>query len=73
MATKSDETPVERYADSLALPDMEGDIEALPLYAGQSTGLVGTAPSAGEVVETLVEEAHAALARTDTLRGGDGS
>jgi nitronate monooxygenase len=65
VATKDDDTPVERYADSLALPDMEGDIEALPLYAGQSTGLVGTAPAASEVVETLVEETHAALTRTD--------
>jgi nitronate monooxygenase len=71
VASDADDVPVERYADSLATPDMEGDVEALPLYAGQSTGQVETAPSATTVVETLVEETHAALTRADTLSLGD--
>lgn len=68
VATKANDTPVERYADSLALPDMKGDVEALPLYAGQSSGLIETAPAATTVIETLVEETHTALTRTETLR-----
>lgn len=56
-------TPVERYADSLAIPEMEGDIEALPLYAGQSTGLITTAPSAATIVERLARETENALDR----------
>lgn len=69
VATRVDGTPVERYADSLAVPGMEGDVEALPLYAGQSAGLIRTAPSAATVIESLIEETHAALSRVDTLRG----
>jgi nitronate monooxygenase len=59
-------TPIRRYEDSLATPDATGDVEELPLYAGQSSGLVPDVRSAGSVVDTLAAEAHAAVRdRTD--------
>lgn len=57
----ADGTPVRRYEDSLALPGMSGDVEELPLYAGQSAGLTRDVQPAGEVVASLVEETVDAL------------
>jgi nitronate monooxygenase/enoyl-[acyl-carrier protein] reductase II len=54
--------PVPRYADTIPLPGMSGDLEALALYAGQSAGLVGDVPSVAEVVRRLVEQAAVVLA-----------
>ncbi len=59
---------VRRYEDSLAVPGMKGDVEALPLYAGQSVGLTRTVQSADELVATLTEETMAALERVDGFR-----
>lgn len=56
--------PVRRYEDSLAVPGMDGDIEALPLYAGQSAGLVHRTRSATETVSNLVDETIRALENT---------
>jgi len=44
------------------LAGMTGDVEALPHYAGQSTGLAQDVRPAGEVVARLVSDARAALA-----------
>ncbi|RBI59803.1 nitronate monooxygenase [halophilic archaeon] len=54
-------TPVRRYEDSLATPSMNGDVEELPLYAGQSVGLTQQVQPADEVVATLTDEALEAL------------
>jgi nitronate monooxygenase len=56
-----DAEPVRRYEDSLATPDATGDVEELPLYAGQSSGLVSDVHSAANVVETLASEARDAI------------
>lgn len=56
--------PIERYADSLAVPETTGDVEALPLYAGQSAGLIDMSPSASAVIEELATETNDALERT---------
>ncbi|MFC6973703.1 NAD(P)H-dependent flavin oxidoreductase [Halomicroarcula sp. GCM10025709] len=53
--------PVERYADLPPIEGVEGDIEALPHYAGQSVGLTDDVPAAGAVVDALVGEARTAL------------
>lgn len=50
--------PIERYGDDLPMEGVEGDLEALALYAGQSAGLTDEVQPAGEVVEELVEEAE---------------
>lgn len=63
IAETDDGTPVRRYEDSLAVPDMSGDIEELPLYAGQSAGLTHEVQPANELVMTLAEETVEALKR----------
>ncbi|WP_254543401.1 NAD(P)H-dependent flavin oxidoreductase [Halomarina pelagica] len=55
--------PVERYGDDVALPGMTGDVEALALYAGQSSGLTNDVRPAAAIVEGIVAEARAALDR----------
>lgn len=61
VAREGDGSPIERYEDALATPDVEGDVEEVPLYAGQSAGLVGDRRPAAAVVESLTEEAAAVL------------
>lgn len=46
-----------RYSDSPPQPGMSGDVEALPMYAGQSIGLVGDIAPAGEIIRRLVDDA----------------
>lgn len=50
-------------ADVFAAAAEQRDTEYTALYAGQSTGLVHDLPGAAEVVERLVREAEAVLAR----------
>jgi len=63
VATVDDGTPVHRYEDSLAVPDVAGDVEELPLYAGQSAGLTDEVKSADELVADLADETIEALER----------
>jgi len=65
VARTPDGTPVRRYEDSLAVPDMQGDVEELPLYAGQSAGLTHEVLPAGELVRSLAAETVDALDRVD--------
>jgi hypothetical protein len=51
-----------RYDDMIPLRGMEGDLEAMALYSGQSAGLVRTSGPAAEMVTALIAEATAALA-----------
>ena len=55
--------PVRRYEDSLAVPGMSGDVEALPLYAGQSAGLTDEVRPAATLVKSLADETTLALER----------
>jgi nitronate monooxygenase len=52
--------PVPRYAVNLPRIDVEGDIEALAMYAGQGVGAIAAEEAAGEIVERF---AYAALRR----------
>lgn len=61
IATWDDGWPVHRYESSSARDGVTGDIEALPLWAGQSVGLVDDVLPAGEIVRRLAEGAAAAL------------
>jgi nitronate monooxygenase len=56
-----DGRPVERYGDDIPVTGMEGDLEAMALYAGQSAGGVEAVRPAGAVLETLVEEARTSI------------
>ena len=45
-----------RYSDAFAGLDVEGDVEGLPLYAGQSAGFVDEIEPAGKIVQKIVDE-----------------
>ena len=48
--------PILRYSDTLALPGMKGNLEALALYAGQSVGLVNNLEFSTNIIATLIQE-----------------
>ena len=56
-----DGLPVHRYQSSSAMDGVTGDIDALPLWAGQSVGLIREVLPAGEIVRRIADEAVAAL------------
>ena len=49
-------TPVVRYSSSLPLEGLQGDAEALALYAGQSVGLVKDIQPAASIMQRLKRE-----------------
>jgi NAD(P)H-dependent flavin oxidoreductase YrpB (nitropropane dioxygenase family) len=55
--------PIARYTIATASSHVEGDIDALALYAGQGVGLVRRTQSAAEIVKEIVEGAHQAIER----------
>jgi nitronate monooxygenase/enoyl-[acyl-carrier protein] reductase II len=55
-----------RYAPGVAGPEFDGDIEYAPLWAGESSTVVGDVKPAGEIVRDLVRDAAAALAQPPT-------
>ena len=61
LATASDGRTFLRYDDMMPLRGMEGDLEAMALYAGQSAALVRTSDPAADIVRALMAEATAAL------------
>jgi nitronate monooxygenase len=66
VATLPDGTPVPRYSEIPPLPGMQGDLECLVHYAGQSAGLVSRVRPAAEIVRELADDA------ARVLRGGAG-
>lgn len=65
VAETDDGVPIRRYEDSLATAGMTGNVEELPLYAGQSAGLTHEVQPADELVATLTDEAIEALGKLD--------
>jgi NAD(P)H-dependent flavin oxidoreductase YrpB (nitropropane dioxygenase family) len=55
--------PIVRYQSCAPNTDTEGDIDALPLWAGQSVGLVSKRQSAGEIIREIADEARLILRR----------
>jgi NAD(P)H-dependent flavin oxidoreductase YrpB (nitropropane dioxygenase family) len=55
--------PIVRYQSHTPGPDVEGDIDAMSLWAGQSVGLVSKLQSAGDIVREIADEAQAILRR----------
>ncbi len=53
----SPDRPVERYSYYMPAPIMEGDLEPLAHYAGQSAGLVKNKKSVHEILDEVIEEA----------------
>ena len=67
VAQNADGTPILRYSDVIPLPNTRGNVESLPLYAGQSVGLITRVQSARVIVRQLMEETRQALARLAAL------
>jgi len=59
--------PIERYGDDLPVKGAEGDLEALALYAGQSSGLTDEVRPAAAVLKELVAETEARIERLSSL------
>jgi nitronate monooxygenase len=59
--------PIVRYGDDLPMEGVEGDLDALALYAGQSSGLTEEVQPADEVVEELVAETEARIDQLSVL------
>jgi NAD(P)H-dependent flavin oxidoreductase YrpB (nitropropane dioxygenase family) len=57
-ASRSDGSPINRYASSTPTAAMTGDIEPLPHWAGQGVGLVTRQEPAADIVRSLVAEAE---------------
>jgi len=55
--------PIVRYQSCTPGTDTDGNIDALPLWAGQSVGLVSTLQSAGDIVREIADEARLILQR----------
>ena len=72
IANAGDGSPIVRYSVGAPASDTVGDVEALPLWAGQSVGLVTRIQPAGEIVRELVEEARQALERCAGLVEAEG-
>ena len=63
-----------RYSDYEPAAGMEGEVEALAHYAGQSAGLVTTVQPAGDIVREIAgESVQAGQAVRDALAGGGAS
>lgn len=57
LATTRDGRSHLRYDDMIPTADASGDLEAMALYAGQSTGLVTRTAPAAEIVRTIAAQA----------------
>jgi len=58
-----DGEPIERYAEALATPDVDGDVDEMALFAGQSVGLADDIQPAEELFADLVAETREAISR----------
>jgi NAD(P)H-dependent flavin oxidoreductase YrpB (nitropropane dioxygenase family) len=71
IARFADGTPVIRYGADEPLAGMEGEVEAMALYAGQSAALVHDLPSAAGLVPDLMDQSRQALSSAlSRLPGG---
>ncbi|HKL56363.1 MAG: NAD(P)H-dependent flavin oxidoreductase [Roseovarius sp.] len=59
LARRPDGVEIARYASAVAFAELEGDIEPLPLWAGQGVGLVKKVQPAAEIVREIIEQARA--------------
>jgi nitronate monooxygenase len=58
---RSPRGPILRYHATVAREDVEGDVEAMPLWAGQGVGLVAQVRPAAEILADMAAGAEAAL------------
>jgi nitronate monooxygenase len=63
VAVSASRGDIKRYMPTAPISDVEGDIDALPMWAGQSVGLVKRLQPAGEIVREIDAAAQAILSR----------
>ena len=63
IAVSTSRGDIKRYMPTAPISDVEGDIDALPMWAGQGVGLVKRLQPAGEIVREIDSEAESVLAR----------
>lgn len=61
IASSPERGNIVRYASATPSADMTGDIEALPMWAGQSTGIVRKVQTAAEIMQQIKNEAKDAM------------
>jgi nitronate monooxygenase len=57
----ADGEPIVRYESASIQDDVEGDVEAMSLWAGQGVGLIDSIEPAGDIVRRVTAEAVAIL------------
>jgi NAD(P)H-dependent flavin oxidoreductase YrpB (nitropropane dioxygenase family) len=57
LAHRPDGVAIPRYASAVAFADLEGEIEPLPLWAGQGVALVTKVQPAAEILHEMVDQA----------------
>ena len=67
MATSKSRGPVVRYGAVPPMADVEGDLDALPMWAGQSVAQVTKIQPAAEIVREIHGEARAILKRLEAM------
>ncbi|MCP5364145.1 MAG: nitronate monooxygenase [Hyphomicrobiales bacterium] len=67
---KEEARPIYRFSTDSPLRTTTGDLEALPSFAGQITGLIKTTPKAAGLVSEMVQSANRSLDRLQWLRRG---
>jgi NAD(P)H-dependent flavin oxidoreductase YrpB (nitropropane dioxygenase family) len=55
-----------RYTSLTPSADIEGDVEALSMWAGQSVGLLSKVQPAADIVRKIADEARSTLQRVVT-------
>ena len=63
VAVSASRGEIRRYAPVAPVTDIEGDLDALPMWAGQGVGLVKKIQPAGEIVREIDAEAWSVLSR----------
>ncbi len=66
IARETDGAGIERYQATTARAELTGNIEAMPLWAGQGVGLVTQTRPAAQIVADLASGAQSAMARLQT-------
>ncbi len=64
IVTSGDGEEIKRYVAYAMRADMEGDIEAAALWAGQGVGLVTKEQTSAEIIAEMMAQAKAALSRS---------
>jgi nitronate monooxygenase len=63
VAVSASRGDIKRYMPTAPISDVEGDIDALPMWAGQGVGLVNRVQPAAEIVREINSESQTILAR----------